>query len=199
MAILTKATAYNRVFLMIQSSDHITGLTGATPTVLISKAGGAFGSPAGAVTEIADGYYQCAYTTADTGTAGDLSFYATATSGDPTGFVDQVWDPTVAMTGVNVVAVLAGATNVKKNQIYTGFMFLMTATTTNLPATGLTVTAQRSLDGGSFSNCANAVSEISGGTYVINLAAADTNANHVMLQFTATGANQLNVELITTP
>lgn len=89
--------------------------------------------------------------------------------------------------------------NIKKNTAQANFLFVMTSSTTGLPQTGLTVTAQRSLDGGAFAACANSPSEIANGTYAINLAATDTNANHVMLMFTATGANQLNIEIITQP
>jgi hypothetical protein len=72
------------VFLIVGSSDHITGLTGATPTVTISKNGAAFASPAGAVTEIGNGWYKVAGNATDNATLGPLILNATATSGDPT-------------------------------------------------------------------------------------------------------------------
>lgn len=90
MATLKQSTVFTRMFLMIQTSDHITGLTGAAPTVNISKAGAAFSGAAGTVTEVANGFYKIALTTADTGTLGDLAYHITAASGDPTDFVDQV-------------------------------------------------------------------------------------------------------------
>jgi hypothetical protein len=77
------STAYPLVFLLVQSSDHITGLTGATPTVTISKAGGAFAAPSGAVAEIGSGWYKVAGNATDTATLGPLALHATATSGDP--------------------------------------------------------------------------------------------------------------------
>jgi hypothetical protein len=77
------------VFLMVESADHITPLTGASPTVTISKNGGSFGSPSGSVSEIANGWYQVAGNSTDTGTLGPLILHATATSGDPT---DVVYD-----------------------------------------------------------------------------------------------------------
>jgi len=92
------------VFLMVESADHITGLTGATCTVTISKNGGAFGSPSGSVTEIANGWYQVAGNATDTGTAGPLVLHATAASGDPTDIVvANIIDPTVAVYGSNLV------------------------------------------------------------------------------------------------
>jgi hypothetical protein len=82
--VLQSSTAYPLVFLLIQSSDHITPLTGATATVTLSKNGAAFGSPAGAVSEIGSGWYKVAGNATDTGTLGPLLLHATATSGDPT-------------------------------------------------------------------------------------------------------------------
>lgn len=94
MATLKQSTSYTRTFMMIQTSDHITGITGATVTVLLSKAGGA-GAAAGGVVSQVDatnnpGLYKIVLTTTDTATLGDLSFHCTATSADPTDFIDQV-------------------------------------------------------------------------------------------------------------
>jgi len=72
------------VFLMIDSTDHITGKTGLTPTVTISKNGGAFAAPAGAVTELANGWYRVAGNATDTNTNGMLALHAAATGADPT-------------------------------------------------------------------------------------------------------------------
>lgn len=90
MAILKQSTTYTRAFLLVQSSDHVTGLTGASATVTISKAGGSFASAGGTVTEIANGWYKIALTTTDTSTLGDLAYHVSASSADPTDFVDQV-------------------------------------------------------------------------------------------------------------
>jgi hypothetical protein len=76
-------TAYPLVFLLISSVDHLTGLTGATVAVTLSKSGGAFGSPAGAVSEIGSGWYKVAGNATDTGTLGPLALHATATGADP--------------------------------------------------------------------------------------------------------------------
>src|SRR5215831_1648588 len=72
------------VFLMVDSTDHITGKTGLTPTVTISKNGGAFAAPAGAVTELSGGWYRVAGNATDTNTNGMLALHATATAADPT-------------------------------------------------------------------------------------------------------------------
>lgn len=77
-------TAYKITFLMVDSSDHITGKTGLTPTVTISKAGASFGSPSGAVTELSGGWYVIAGNATDTGTLGELLLHATSAGADPT-------------------------------------------------------------------------------------------------------------------
>lgn len=85
------------VFLLVQQSDHITGKTGAAPTVTISKNGGAFISPSGAVTEIANGWYAVAANATDTSTLGPLALHATASGADPCDIiVAQIvaYDPT---------------------------------------------------------------------------------------------------------
>jgi hypothetical protein len=89
--------------------------------------------------------------------------------------------------------------NLKKNTALAGFTFTMTDSTSHNPRTGLSVTAQRSLNGGAFGACANGVTEIANGNYAINLAASDLNANVVMLRLTAAGADDLNLLLITQP
>lgn len=88
--LLKQSTAYTRVFLMIDSADHITGKTGLTVTVTLSKAGGAFGAAGGTVSEISSGWYKIALTTTDTNTLGDLAFHCISTGADPTDFTDEV-------------------------------------------------------------------------------------------------------------
>ena len=78
-------------FLLIASADHITGLTGASPTVTLAKITGGFVAPMGAVSEIANGWYQVAGNATDTNTIGPLLLHATASSADPT---DEQYDIT---------------------------------------------------------------------------------------------------------
>lgn len=77
------STAQALLFLMIDSSDHITGKTGLSPTVTLRKESGSFGSPSGSVTEIANGWYQVAGNATDTNTLGSLVLHATGTGADP--------------------------------------------------------------------------------------------------------------------
>ena len=116
-----KATTFNRPFLMVESADHLTALTGATVTVKIGKNGGTGAAAGGTVSEIDStnlpGWYNVALTTTDTGTAGALNFHCTAASGDPTDFVDHVLDPTVAGYGVNLVNIAGSAVSTSTAQL----------------------------------------------------------------------------------
>lgn len=85
---------------------------------------------------------------------------------------------------------------IKKNTALANFTFLM-VDTSDVPKTGLTVTAERSIDGAALGACANAVSEISNGLYKINLAAADLNGDVIALRFSAAGAKDRIIAIVT--
>jgi len=87
---------------------------------------------------------------------------------------------------------------IQKNTALSNFEFLMVDSSDHItPKTGLTVTAQRSIDGAAFAACANSVSEVSNGIYKINLAAADLNGDVITFKFTATGADATYITLKT--
>jgi hypothetical protein len=65
--------------------------------------------------------------------------------------------------------------------------------------TGLTVSGQRSLDGGAFVTLAATPTEIGSGWYTVSLTAAETNAAIVALRFSAGGAQDTLVQVITQP
>lgn len=88
--LLKQSTARNLAFLMVDSSDHVTGKTGLTVTVTLSKDAAAFAAAGGSVTEISSGWYKIALNTTDTGTLGDLAIHCAATGADPTDFKEQV-------------------------------------------------------------------------------------------------------------
>lgn len=73
---LLKQSDTSRVvpFMLVQG-DHTTAATGLTPTVTLSKNGGAFGAAAGAVAEVSAGWYKLTPTSADTGTLGPLALH----------------------------------------------------------------------------------------------------------------------------
>lgn len=95
-------------FLLVSSTDHITGKTSVSPTVTLSKNGSAFASPAGAVSEIGSGWYKVAGNTTDSNTLGPLLLHATATGADP---CDDVF-PVVAYNPLTAAIGLAGAGSV---------------------------------------------------------------------------------------
>ena len=70
----------------LTAEDGFTPLAGGAPTVLLSKAGAAFGAPAGAVTEIANGVYQVAANAVDCNALGPLMAYVTCAGGLPRKF-----------------------------------------------------------------------------------------------------------------
>lgn len=202
-AVLKQSTIYTRLFSLVASSDHISPLTGANASMVInlSKSGAAFAvrDVGGTQAEVGHGVYSYQMTSADNNTNGDLAWFITATGADPTTFVDQVQPKILNDFNLDGSGNVTIASSIKKNQALTGFMFLMTNSTSHAPQTGLAVTAQRSLAGAGFAPCANAVTELSNGIYKIDLAAADLNAADVMLRFTAAAADDLNILIITQP
>jgi hypothetical protein len=87
---------------------------------------------------------------------------------------------------------------IKKNSVLSGLTFLMLASSDHVSViTGLTVGAQRSIDGGAFAPCTNAAGEVSNGIYKITLTSADLNGSVVTLMFTATGADNRYMTLVT--
>lgn len=97
-AVKQATTAQPLLFLMIDSSDHVSPKTGLSPTVTLSKNGGSFASPSGAVSEIGSGWYKVAGNATDNATLGPLALHATSAGADPTDVVFPVvaFDPLVA-------------------------------------------------------------------------------------------------------
>lgn len=83
------------LFLMVLSSDHITPATGLSPTVTLSKNGAGFAAPAGALSEVGNGWYKIAPNATDNDTLGPLLLHATAGTADPsdTEFEVVTYDP----------------------------------------------------------------------------------------------------------
>lgn len=85
---------------------------------------------------------------------------------------------------------------IQKNVAYNYCLFLMRLSSDHTtPATGKTIVAQVSKDGGAFVTCTNSVSEISAGIYKINLTQAEMNADSVILKFTETDCDTSFKEL----
>jgi len=79
---------------------------------------------------------------------------------------------------------------VKKNATFSNFEFLMVLTSDHAtPATGLTVTGQRSIDGAAFGSVAGAIAEVSNGIYQFDALAADTNGDLITWRFSSATAD----------
>ena len=78
------------MIFLTDSTDHISGKTGATLTVTASKNGGAFSSISPVVTERGAGWYSLALTTSHTDTLGDFAIHITATGADPVDTLSQI-------------------------------------------------------------------------------------------------------------
>ena len=99
------------VFLMTDSSDHITGKTSISPTVVISKNGGSFTTPSGGIGEIGYGWYQVSGNILDTNTLGCLLLHASNASTDPTDMRYEIvaYDPRNTSTlGLTAFADISG-------------------------------------------------------------------------------------------
>jgi hypothetical protein len=78
----------------------------------------------------------------------------------------------------------------KKGVALTGFQFFMALASDHYtPATGKTVTAVRSIDGGGFTACTNSATELSNGWYKITLSTSDMNGDSIALAFSVTPAS----------
>lgn len=88
------STTYPILFCLVSSVDHVSPVTGASPTVAISKNGNGFAAPSGAVTEVGNGWYKLAGNAVDRDTLGDLIINATAAGADP-------WDEKISIVAFN--------------------------------------------------------------------------------------------------
>lgn len=95
---------------------------------------------------------------------------------------------------------VATQSSFKKNVARANFQFLMTDSTNHAPATGLTISCTRSIDGGAFGagTLANAT-EVASGTYRVDFASGDLNGNVIVLKVTATGADTRFERIVTDP
>jgi hypothetical protein len=80
---LKQGSTTNVPFFMRDSTDSNSGKTGLSPTATIYKNTGSFGAPAGAVSEIGNGWYQLAANGTDLANKGMFLIHATATGADP--------------------------------------------------------------------------------------------------------------------
>jgi hypothetical protein len=87
---ITQNAAYNEMVFMSDSADPLSGKTGLTLTITLSKNGGAFASVTPTVTERGNGWYSLAFTSSDTDTLGDFALHIEATGAEDTDTLSQV-------------------------------------------------------------------------------------------------------------
>ena len=79
---------------------------------------------------------------------------------------------------------------ITKSAAFPNFEFLMVASSDHAtPVLGLTVTAQRSIDGAAFASVSGVIAEVSNGIYQFGALAADTNGNTITWRFSAATAD----------
>lgn len=87
---------------------------------------------------------------------------------------------------------------VPKNVALSNFYFYMALSSDHYTgATGKTVTAEISKDGGAFASCTNSPSELSGGVYVIDITQTEMNADILKLKFTETDCDTKTITIKT--
>lgn len=109
-------------FMLLSTSDG-SPLTGATPSVTISKDGGAFASATNSPAEIGNGYYYVDLTSAETTVTNNVIVRATASGAQPTAVV---WEPEQDLSGLSTFDpstddVTINATQAETMQTATGF------------------------------------------------------------------------------
>lgn len=115
MALIKQSSSYVRTFLMVGTSDHITGQVAAAPKLNISQAGGALSSTNAVIAELGVGLYTASLTSTDTRTLGDLLYHLTGTSADPADFSDQVVPDVPGATIQIVINPVTSGTIIDKN------------------------------------------------------------------------------------
>lgn len=109
---------------------------------------------------------------------------------------------TVNLSGTTIKSVtdrVYSNAGVIKNTNLDNFVFKLVSSSDHLTAvTGVIVSATRSIDGAVFAVCSNSVAEIGNGFYKINLSASDLNGDVITLRFTAVGADNREITIITT-
>jgi len=117
---------------------------------------------------------------------------------DDTGFVIETYGHASAQHAFDLGTAAHVQEGFKKNTAFNNFEFEMIDSSNHLSEkTGLTVSAERSIDGGAYASCTNSPAEVGNGTYKINLSAADLNGSSITLRFTATGADVTKITIKT--
>lgn len=92
--IFEKDSSHAIPFFLTASSDHVTGVTGASPTVTLSKNGGAFSAASGSASSLGSGWYALSAASSNFDTVGAVAVHVTASTSsiDNTDFIYTVAD-----------------------------------------------------------------------------------------------------------
>jgi hypothetical protein len=195
--LIPQGSTFNLVFFAADSTSPagVPGITSWDTAVSIN--GGPFSQATGVtLPNPFDGWYVFSVGPPTTNTLGQLAFQATGADPSTGATVVSV------LTDVQVVpaAVLNPVIAIQRGVAVAAVPFpLKTATSPPVAMPGLTVTGQRSLDGGALVALTNPVAEIGSGMYSASLTAAETNAAFIALVFNAAGAGQTEFVLATQP
>ena len=102
-------------FILLSTTDG-SPITGATPSVTISKDGAAFTAATNTPTEIGNGYYYIDLTTAETTVTNNVIVRATATGAQPTAVV---WEPEQDLSGLSTFDPLTDDVTINATQAAT--------------------------------------------------------------------------------
>lgn len=174
--LLLKSTQRIVTFLMVDSSDHVTGKTDLSPTVTVSKNGASFGASANSASEISSGLYKITLTSTETNTVGQLTLHATSAGADACDITHDVAN--------SITSQLTQSVAYKIN------IFMADSSDHITGKTSLSPTVTISKNGGSFGSISGSVAELASGWYTVSLAIGDTDTTgDLVLHATATGAD----------
>ncbi len=105
-----------------------------------------------------------------------------------------------APTAVEIANQVYSSFRLKSGAAIANYSFVMTLTADGAPATGKTVTVERSIDGGAFASTGiSNVAEIASGAYKCDLAASALTGSVILLKFSAADCNTFFEKIVTTP
>lgn len=107
-------------------------------------------------------------------------------------------DATTELQAGLLTATSANTTRYQKNAASQKVFFTLVDSTDHVTRkAGITVTAQRSLDGAAFGSATGTVTEVGSGVYYLSASAADTNADDVVFRFTGAACDPVEVAVVT--
>jgi len=161
--------------------------------------GGSQAACVGTFTGKGGGQWNYAPTQAETNGT-ELSFQFNAAGAVSVGLTFYTDPANFDILDINASGQVSISSSIKQGTAVPGFMFVMTDSTTHAPKPGLGTGVSFLLyQNGSSVASSSTVTEVANGIYTINLSSSDTNASKLMLNFQATGADALNIELVTQP